>query len=1015
MEHPRLHTIGQFISDIPTRRRWAIILSAFALYALVFDLMLPISGPIIGMISILPVSLVGVLVGQTAGLLASLAAMAVMLPFFAGENRLSLAFLWQSGVVPGWVCLVFFGWLTGWMHDQRERTRTELAEKDEITKALRRREDILDAVSYAARRFLLLAEWEEGIPDVLERFGLATGASHVFLFENRVGAAGGTTYELRNEWCAAGCETWIGQADTSPIAHPGSLSHLAALLGRGETVYGTAESFPPEERELLIAHGVRSLACVPVNSDRAWWGVIGFDDCLTSRRWTSTEIEALEMAADILGAARHARHADEAERQERILAEALRDTAAALNSSLALEDVLDQILACAERVVPFDGINLMMIEDGTAATVRCRGYSERGLLEAVMKLRLPVDKVPNYCEMIQTHKPLLISTTQSDPEWVSMPETSWIVSYLGAPLIIKGEVIGFLNLDSSIPGFFTPAHVERLKAFTHQSAVAIENARLFEETQQNTIHSRLLNEITHAALSASNLEETMRQIANHLYEMYHAKGVYLTLWDEKNRSPVPQAASGFLAETYPFLRFEPGEATITSQVLATGRVYIAEEGPVDEMFNPSKDMMFRDHAVMGLPLITGELKLGAAIITFNKPHHFTPGEITLGIQATGQLALAIAKAQLLEVGNERILQLTRANNLISALGRVAARIETAADPDGVISTLGEQVSRLGLDCWVALRDADHPAIMSIRYTTIARKAMDRFNRWNNLGLNSFPLTPERFSFYERVVTRRQAIFLNSPQEMVQAMFPSLENRHVHQIMTLAGANPQTRGIYAPLTIEDRVIGLLLVWGDNLLESETPAVSIFASQVAVAIQNTQLYAQVQRLALTDELTGLSNRRELFELGQREVEIAYRFKRPLAILMIDIDHFKKVNDQHGHSAGDQALRVIADRLRGVVRDIDIVSRYGGEEFVILLLENRLEQAFQVGERIRSLIADTPIPIEHAGLQITISLGVAELDASIHTLNELIDIADQALYQAKQTGRNRCSSVQAITPTH
>ncbi|HEY3344709.1 MAG TPA: diguanylate cyclase [Anaerolineaceae bacterium] len=1013
MEHPRIQAIEKFIDGLSRAHSRAVVLTALILYAVGIYILYPTVGLPIGVLAVLPVSLVGVLLGQTAGILSSLVTLAITLIVYALREPFSIPFLLVNGLIPSTICLVFFGCLTGWLHDQSELIRGQLAEKEEIARALRRRDDILEAVSYAARCFLQLAEWEQAIADVLKRLGQATGASHVYLFENQVDEAGRLTYVISNGWTAPEADNWIDPVIGQVFPDSGYFHRFEALFRRGETIFGTLESFEDEEQEHLAAYGIRSVAFVPVASEQTWWGFIGFDDCQTSRMWTAAEIEALETAADILGASKHARQVKEAERQERVLAEALRDTAAVLNSSLDLDDVLDQILACAERVVPFNGINLMMIEDGYACTVRCRGYAERGLRDAVLALRLPIDQIPNYREMIQARQPLLISNTQGYPGWISMEETRWIASYVAAPLIIKDEVIGFLNLDSNVPGFFKPEHIERLKAFGNQAAVAIENARLFAETEQNTLNSRFLNEITHAALSAANLEEMLRQIANHLIEMFHADGVYLTEWDEKNGIPVPRAAAGYLSETYPFLRFAVGQANITAQVLSSGRIYVAEDGPDESVLSASNADMFRNRAVIGLPLITGEQKLGVALITFSKPHHFTPTEITLGIQATGQLALAIAKARLLEIGNERILQLTRANNLISALGRVAARIETAAVPDGVITTLGEQISRLGLDCWVALRDPNHPTTMSLRYITIARNASNRYSRWKNLGLNSFPLTSDRFSFYDRVVTRRQAIFLDSPQDVVLAMFPGLDQRHIDQVTLLALANSQTKGIYAPLTIEEQVIGLLLVWGENLLEGEVPAVSIFASQVAIAIQNTQLYLQVQKLALTDELTGLSNRRELFELGQREVEIAHRFERPLSILMIDIDHFKKVNDQHGHAAGDVALRVIASRLREVVREVDIVSRYGGEEFVILLLENQLGQAGEIAERIRRCIADNPIPIDHQELQITVSLGVAELDEKIHSLNELIDIADQALYQAKQTGRNRCFALQSPTP--
>ncbi len=1003
MENPPLLPTGKLIDHLSSSYRWGILVVTSVLYAAGFIFLFPLLGPPVASISVIPVMLAGAFWGQAAGAIAGAISVVLTLLLYAAQGDLTWQVFNSSGFFPGAILVVLIGWLTGWMSDQRKNLRRQLVEKESIAKALRRRDDILDAVSYAARQFLHRAEWEQALSEALERIGTATAASHVYLVEGQAAAGGAMSYMLRSEWCAAGCQSWMEVAIASPQRFMPYFGRFETALRKGEALSGVAEMLPAGEQEILSEFGIRSAALVPIFSEKAWWGFIGLDDCASSRTWTSAEIEALETAADILGASRHARQAEEAEHQERMLAQALRDTAAALSSSLDLQAVLDQILACAERVVSFDGINLMMVEDAIASPVRSRGYASRGLTDSLMALRLPIEKLPHYRKMVESNTAVFIPSTRLDPEWVALPETTWILSYVGAPLIIKGETIGILNLDSSIEGFYNQEHAERLKALADQAAVAIENARLFEEIQQNTLHFKLLNEITHEALGASDLDEMMHEIAVNLLEMFHSEGVYLALWDEKNALTLPKAAAGHMAETYPFLRFEPGETTITSRVLATDRVYIGENGPDPELVSSGKGEILRNRAVMGLPLIAGSQKLGAAIIAFPLPHHFTPSEITLGIQATGQLALAIAKAELLEIGNTRIAQLTRANGMISALGRVAARIETAADPTGVISTLGEEISRLGLNCWVAVRDDSDPANMAIRYITLAHDIVDRLKQWKDLETEGIHLAPDSFGLYEQVISRRQTMFLESPEQVLGATFTNMSHEQIEQFITLSGTTPGTKGIYAPLTVEDQVIGLLLVWGENLLESETPAVSIFASQVAIAIQNTRLYAEVQKLALTDDLTGLSNRRELFELGQRQVEIAQRFDRPLSVLMLDIDHFKSVNDRYGHAAGDQALRVISAQLRGLVRDIDIVSRYGGEEFVIVLLENPLDLASQIAERIRQGIANTRIPYNHVGLQVTISVGIASLSAQTHTLGDLIEKADQALYMAKQNGRN------------
>jgi len=161
-----------------------------------------------------------------------------------------------------------------------------------------------------------------------------------------------------------------------------------------------------------------------------------------------------------------------------------------------------------------------------------------------------------------------------------------------------------------------------------------------------------------------------------------------------------------------------------------------------------------------------------------------------------------------------------------------------------------------------------------------------------------------------------------------------------------------------------------------------------------------------LAITDSLTGLFNRRQLLELADREVLHANRYHRQLSLIIFDLDHFKKVNDSFGHAAGDRVLVAVSGFVQNAVRKCDIVGRYGGEEFALLLPETGAQEAFTMFERIRIAISELSIELEHQTISVTISAGISEVQQreTRETLEHLLDRADRALYVAKAEGRNR-----------
>ncbi|HEY3476699.1 MAG TPA: PAS domain S-box protein [Anaerolineales bacterium] len=208
------------------------------------------------------------------------------------------------------------------------------------------------------------------------------------------------------------------------------------------------------------------------------------------------------------------KRAEAAEHEQHVLAEALRDTAETLSSTLDYGEVLDHILAAVGRVVPHDAATIMLIEAGSAHVVRSHGYDQHGFNEEIMGIRLPLDETPNLQQMLESRQPVIVYDTYAYSGWKRMESTDWLRSNVGAPISIYGEAIGFICLDSQTPQYFTPVHAERLEAFANQAALAIHNARLLKQAQEEIAERKQAEEELRAS------EERFRQLADNIQEAF---------------------------------------------------------------------------------------------------------------------------------------------------------------------------------------------------------------------------------------------------------------------------------------------------------------------------------------------------------------------------------------------------------------------------------------------------------------------------------------------------------------
>ena len=229
-----------------------------------------------------------------------------------------------------------------------------------------------------------------------------------------------------------------------------------------------------------------------------------------------------------------------------------------------------------------------------------------------------------------------------------------------------------------------------------------------------------------------------------------------------------------------------------------------------------------------------------------------------------------------------------------------------------------------------------------------------------------------------------------------------------QERTIRSISQTFDALLVPVVTDESVIALMKLTRSRekpFSTDELRFLEAVANQTALALERVKLIAFLENLSITDALTGIANRRHFEWRLSEEVERARRYKYPLSALLLDLDHFKQVNDNYGHQIGDIVLQQVAQRLKNSLRRTDFLARYGGEEFVVLAPQTPAERAIILGERLRQVIAESPITVaDDLQIRITLSVGIAVFPDHAQNESELIGAADAALYKAKQMGRNR-----------
>ncbi|MCS7253101.1 MAG: sensor domain-containing diguanylate cyclase [Armatimonadota bacterium] len=326
---------------------------------------------------------------------------------------------------------------------------------------------------------------------------------------------------------------------------------------------------------------------------------------------------------------------------------------------------------------------------------------------------------------------------------------------------------------------------------------------------------------------------------------------------------------------------------------------------------------------------------------------------------------------------------------LQRLTEVLKSVAAAPDAEGVAKTLLDEVIQM------FGAETGHVFMVSDDGQHLEEIALHPYNATR--PQRRYLLKSDQDSIVARVALTGEPFILSPPTNGVKSNATSLS--------LMCVPLTSTRGVQGVLLIEDK--------RRRFTKSDLRSLELLAQQAAIALERARLYEQMERLSLTDALTGVANRRHLEKHLKMELARARRYNYPLTAIMLDIDHFKKFNDVHGHLTGDRVLQELAKLLTNVARASDLVGRYGGEEFLIICAYTDLNGALALAERIRAMVEQTAFE-SHEGekLHITISAGVAAFPEDAQDEMELIEAADRALYEAKQTGRNRVCAYRDVS---
>lgn len=511
-------------------------------------------------------------------------------------------------------------------------------------------------------------------------------------------------------------------------------------------------------------------------------------------------------------AVRELERAAAAARHQRELAQALADSAAALNSTLRHEQVVDRILENVGRVVPHDAASIFLIEGDAARFERGRGFSERGLSDWMATLRLPLHRVGHYQEMMRTRRAVSISETYTDPRWLKLG-ADWIASYVGAPLCVRDEVIGFLNLDSATPRFYTAAHAEDLQAFADQAATALANAQLLAQAEQRADRFAALHDVTRELAMQRDLASLLDTLVERAIRLLNAPAGSLALYFPEVQELAVTVVKGPI-HMAPGSRIVVGEGMV-GQVARTHQPLVVDDYR-DWEYSSNRYGDMRVGAAISVPMVFGGELVGVLSVREwgESTHKF--------MEEDKQLLTLVATQAAAFVHNARLYQ---------EMEKRAVQLSLLYDAGLTLNSVLEPARQLDFLTRIAMRTVHAERAVFFRYLETTHE----------LKLELITGVEDSGYAYRRQVALDEPIGVEA--WVARERLPvTLNNARADPRFAPTAEGVQS-GIWVPVEHDNRLLGVLAVASTKLnafTAQDERLLLLYASQAAVALENARLY-------------------------------------------------------------------------------------------------------------------------------------------------------------------------------